>query len=87
MSSQVEDGGFLPVNYSLESLIDEHAVSPPESYPIPGSESNDASDAMLPYNYCSLSAEQKKEFLEITKNSLEVLSSLLSSEAEPKVIE
>ncbi|XP_021770177.1 TOM1-like protein 2 [Chenopodium quinoa] len=87
MSSQVEDGSFPPVQYSLESYTDEHEVSPPESYPIPGSESNGAADAMLPYNYGNLSSEQKKEFLEITKNSLEVLSSLLSSEADPKVIE
>lgn len=87
MSSQVEDEEYPPPQYSLESYIGEHAVSPPESYPIPGSESNGVSEVMLPYNYASLSAEQKKEFIEITKNSLEVLSSLLSSEAEPKIIE
>ncbi|KAL2934761.1 TOM1-like protein 2 [Bienertia sinuspersici] len=87
MSSQVEDGSLPPMHYSLESYVDEHAVSPPESYPVPGSESNGASDVMLPCNYGSLSVEQKKEFLEITRNSLEVLSSLLSSEVEPKVIE
>lgn len=87
MSAQVEDGEYPPVQYSLESYIGEHAVSPPESYPVPASEANVASDATLPYNYGSLSTEQKKEFLEITKNSVEVLSSLLSSEADPKAIE
>lgn len=87
MSAQVEDGSFPPMHYSLESYTDEHAVLPPESYPIPGSESNGASDVTLPYNYGSLSVEQKKEFLEITRNSLEVLSSMLSSEVEPKVVE
>ncbi|XP_057517635.1 TOM1-like protein 2 [Amaranthus tricolor] len=82
MSAQVEDEKYPPVQYSLESYIDENAVLPPESYPVPGSESNGLSNVMLPHTY---SSEQKKEFLEITKNSLEVLSSLLNSEVDPKV--
>lgn len=87
MPSQVEDGTFPSMQYSLESYMDQHPVSPPESYPIPGAESNGASGASLPYNYGGLSTEQKKEFLEITRNSLEVLSSLLSSAPEPNLTE
>ncbi|KAE8724872.1 Sec14p-like phosphatidylinositol transfer family protein, putative isoform 2 [Hibiscus syriacus] len=34
--------------------------------------------------YASLSAEEKKEVFEVTRNSLEVLSSMLSKETEPK---
>ncbi|KAK9704833.1 hypothetical protein RND81_07G014000 [Saponaria officinalis] len=85
MSSHVDEETFPAMHYSLESYIDQQPVSPPESYPIPGSEADGASD--VPYIYGSLSTEQKKEFLEITRNSLEVLSSLLSSTSELKVDE
>lgn len=79
MSSQVEDGTFPPMQHSWESYMDN--ISAPESYPIPDTESNGASGVSLHYNY-SLSPEQKKEFLEVTRNSLEVLSSLLNSATE-----
>ncbi|KAL9243006.1 hypothetical protein vseg_016948 [Gypsophila vaccaria] len=85
MSSHADEETFPAMHYSLESYIDQQPVSPPESYPIPGAEPDGASD--VPYIYDSLSAERKKEFLEITRNSLEVLSSLLSSTSELKVTE
>ncbi|GAB2282244.1 hypothetical protein Dimus_016794 [Dionaea muscipula] len=85
MSSQVEDGSLSPMHYPLESYIGQQSLSPPENYPIPETESNGSSGANLPYGYGSLSAEQKKEFLEITRNSVEVLSSLLNSAEKPDI--
>lgn len=85
MPSEVEDGTLPPMQYSLESYLDEQPLYTSESHPI--ADSNGASGASVPYDYGSLSAEQTKEFLEVTKNSLEVLSSLLSSTAEPSVTE
>lgn len=87
MPSQVEDGTLPPMHYSLESYLDQQPLSPSEGYPLPRTESNGTSGISLPYNYGSLSAEQTKEFLEITRNSLEVLSSLLSSTEETSVTE
>ncbi|XP_074316644.1 TOM1-like protein 2 [Silene latifolia] len=85
MSSHGDDGTFPATQYSLESYIDQQPVSPPASYPMPGTEPDGGPE--VPYHYGSLSVEQKKEFLEITRNSLEVLSSLLSSTSDPKVVE
>lgn len=87
MPSQVEDGTLPPMHYSLESYLDQQPLSPSEGYPLPSTESNGTSGISLPYNYGSLSAEQTREFLEITRNSLEVLSSLLSSTEETSVTE
>ncbi|KAK6940659.1 VHS domain, partial [Dillenia turbinata] len=74
----------LPAGYSLESYRQQ--MSPPEEYPIPDMDLHGADHTTYPFNYGSLSQEEKKEFLEITRNSAELLSSILNSEMEPKHI-
>lgn len=56
-------------------------MPPSEDYPVNDTELH-ASD--FAYNYGNLSVEQKKEVFEVTRNSLEVLSSMLVKETEPK---
>ncbi|GLU07762.1 hypothetical protein SLE2022_247100 [Rubroshorea leprosula] len=55
-----------------------------ESYPVPHTGVNGSDHGSFVFNFGSLSIEQKKEFFEITRNSLEVLSSMLNVEMEPK---
>ncbi|GAV83649.1 VHS domain-containing protein/GAT domain-containing protein [Cephalotus follicularis] len=78
----VEDGNSLPMQYSLES----YNHQPPENYPLPDGGLRAADDTTVPYGYGRLSDEEKKEFVVITRNSLDVLSSILNTEAEPKPI-
>ncbi|KAL4378453.1 hypothetical protein GQ457_02G003920 [Hibiscus cannabinus] len=76
----VDDDGNTPLYQTLESYMGE-PLPPPENYPVnnTGLQGND-----FAYNYGSLSVEQKKELFEVTRNSLEVLSSILSTGTEPK---
>lgn len=74
----VEEGHLPATQYNLESF-DQQPLSPPERYPLP-----DAVGSAFPFNYQSLSVEEKKEFLVITRNSIDLLSSILNSETEPK---
>ncbi|KAE8730622.1 hypothetical protein F3Y22_tig00002919pilonHSYRG00270 [Hibiscus syriacus] len=74
------DDGNAPLYQTLESYMGE-PFPPPENYPVnnTGLQGND-----FAYNYGSLSVEQKKELFEVTRNSLEVLSSIFSTGTEPK---
>jgi hypothetical protein len=45
---------------------------------------HDTDGTAFPLNYRNLSVEEKKEYLVITRNSLELLSSILDAEMEPK---
>ncbi|KAK8674436.1 hypothetical protein V6N13_112727 [Hibiscus sabdariffa] len=76
----VDDDGSTALYQTLESYMGE-PLPPPENYPVKntGLQGND-----FAYNYGSLSVEQKKELFEVTRNSLEVLSSILSTGTEPK---
>ncbi|XVF21576.1 hypothetical protein REPUB_Repub12eG0101500 [Reevesia pubescens] len=76
----VDDGNSSLLHQTLESYMGE-PLPPSENYPVnnTGFHGND-----FAYNYGSLSVEQKKELFEVTRNSLEVLSSMLSTETEPK---
>ncbi|MBA0769695.1 hypothetical protein Gotri_018399 [Gossypium trilobum] len=74
----VGNGKSGPLQYSLESCM---RLPPSEDYPVNDPELH-ASD--FAYNYGNLSVEQKKEVFEVTRNSLEVLSSMLVKETEPK---
>ncbi|KAF5482402.1 hypothetical protein F2P56_002977 [Juglans regia] len=80
----VEEGNSLPMQYSLESYVHQQPVSPPGSYPIPDTGMHDSGGSAFPFNYPGLSVEEKKEYLVVTRNSLELLSSILDAEAEPK---
>lgn len=72
-----------PIYSSLESELDRERLNPPERYPIPTMDLVEDTD--LVYHNSGLSTEGKKEFLEITRNSVEILSSMLN-EAELNLI-
>ena len=85
----VEDGSSSPIPYSLESYIHEQPLSPSGLHPIPdaGLHGHGAADGTaFSYNYGILSMEEKTEFLQITRNSLELLSSILETDTEPKPV-
>uniref|UniRef100_F6HZK7 TOM1-like protein 2 n=2 Tax=Vitis vinifera TaxID=29760 RepID=F6HZK7_VITVI len=82
----VQDGSSPPIPYSLESYVHQQPLSPPGSYPIPDAGLHRADSTAFSYNYGILSMKEKKEFLLITRNSLELLSSILDSQTEPKPI-
>lgn len=75
-----------PTQHSLESYVHQQPLSPSESYPIPDTGLPGADYTTFPYNYGSLSVEEKNESLVTTRNSLELLSSILNTETEPKPI-
>ncbi|CAA3011203.1 TOM1 2 [Olea europaea subsp. europaea] len=78
-----QDGNASPTQYGLESYLDQLPRSPPGNYPIPDTGLQNVSDATF-ISYGIHSVEEKKEFLEITRNSLDIFSSILNSEVESK---
>ena len=70
---------------SLESLMQRPVpVPPPGSYPVPNQEqARGDHDGGFYYNFGNLSIKDKKEETEITRNSLELLSSMLNTEGKP----
>ncbi|KAK3026155.1 hypothetical protein RJ639_040542 [Escallonia herrerae] len=80
------DGNFPPMQNTLETYMNQPPMSRPERYPIPDEGLHSAQDTAFPYAYGGQSVEEKKEFLLITRNSLDLLSSILNSETEPKPI-
>ncbi|XP_022769869.1 TOM1-like protein 2 [Durio zibethinus] len=76
----VDDGNSPPLHHTLESYKGE-PLPPSENYPVNNTGLHGSDFA---YSYGSLSVEQKKELFEVTRNSLEVLSSMLSTETELK---
>ncbi|XP_061341705.1 TOM1-like protein 2 [Gastrolobium bilobum] len=78
-------GNSPPVPYALESYMHQQPVDPPERYPIPEAGLYAVDDsATFSSNHQHVSIEEKKEHLVVARNSLELLSSILNSEAEPK---
>ncbi|OVA07554.1 VHS [Macleaya cordata] len=71
---------------SFETEVDQERLHPPKRYPMPVMDLDSLDDTDVPYQSGSLSVEGKKEFLVITRNSVELLSSMLN-EAELKPIE
>jgi hypothetical protein len=69
---------------SLESLMQRPVpVPPPGSYPVPNQEqARGDDDDGVDYNFGNLSIKDKKEQIEITRNSLELLSSMLNTEGK-----
>lgn len=57
-------------------------VPPPGSYPVPNREQARGVNDGLDYNFGNLSINDKKEQIEITRNSLELLSSMLNTEGK-----
>ncbi|XP_057965622.1 TOM1-like protein 2 [Malania oleifera] len=76
----VEDGNSPVMQHSLESFVHQQPMS--SHIPIPGRDSHGEDHLNFPYNYAIPSVEEKKEFLVITRNSLELLSSMLNSGTE-----
>jgi len=72
------------MEYSLESYVHQQPLSPPGTYPIPDTGMHDTDGTAFPLNYRNLSVEEKKEYLVITRNSLELLSSILDAETPQK---
>ncbi|KAF9683019.1 hypothetical protein SADUNF_Sadunf05G0168700 [Salix dunnii] len=82
----VEDGSSFPTQYSLESYVHQEPLSPHGSYPIPDTGLHGADRSTISYDFGGLSIEEKNETLVTTRNSLELLSSILNAETEPKPI-
>lgn len=72
-----------PVQYPMETYINEDFLSPPETYPMPEMGSNNAENTSF-ISFTGQSIEEKREFLVVTRNSLDVLSSILNSDGERK---
>lgn len=78
-------GSSPPIPYATESHIYQNLLDPPERYPIPEGGLHDAGDSATFFSgHQHISDEEKKEHLVVARNSLELLSSILNSEAEPK---
>lgn len=71
------------MHYTLESYV-EQPLSPPGSYPIPEMGLHNADRSATPFDLQIPSVEEEKNFLVITRNSLELLASILNTETEPK---
>ncbi|KAH7517384.1 hypothetical protein FEM48_Zijuj09G0057900 [Ziziphus jujuba var. spinosa] len=82
-NSLLEDRDSPPVHYNLESYV-EQPLSPPGSYPIPEVGLHNVDRSATSFDLQIQSDEEKKEFLVITRNSLELLTSILNTETEPK---
>ncbi|KAE9585533.1 hypothetical protein Lal_00018030 [Lupinus albus] len=70
--------------YTLESYLDQQRLNPPGIYPTPPSGSLHALNDSSFSSDQHISIEEKKEHLVIARNSLELLSSILNTEEEPK---
>lgn len=75
-SLAAQDGNLV---FPSMGNIDQQPLFPPPEYPIPDMDLQDMDDAIT-YNGGSLSVEEKKDFLVTTRNSIELLSSILSAE-------
>ncbi|KAK6164481.1 hypothetical protein DH2020_001345 [Rehmannia glutinosa] len=82
-SPQEED--FPPMLYNLETYLGQRHPSPPERYPIPNTAVENEVDATL-VSYDFQSTEEKREFLAVARDSLDVLSSILNSDTEPNTV-
>ncbi|CAA0823197.1 ENTH/VHS/GAT family protein [Striga hermonthica] len=74
------------MQYNLESYLDQQPLSPPERYPIPNTGFSQNAEDLTFIGYGFQSVEEKKEFLAMTRNTVDILSSILNSDTEPKPI-
>ncbi|KAK4407232.1 TOM1-like protein 2 [Sesamum angolense] len=81
LSTQEES--FPSMQYNLESYLGREPLSPPERYPIPNTGAENEVDATY-ISYGFQSIEEEKEFLVTARNTLDILSSILNSDTEPK---
>lgn len=86
-SLDMTTGNSPPIPYASESSAYQHPLDPPERYPVPeaGLHALALDDSAAFFSdHQPASAEEKKEHLVVARNSLELLSSILNSETEPK---
>lgn len=86
-SLDMTTGNSPPIPYASESSAYQHPLDPPERYPVPeaGLHALALDDSAAFFSdHQPASAEEKKEHLVVARNSLELLSSILNSEAVPK---
>ncbi|KAK8960753.1 hypothetical protein KSP40_PGU017231 [Platanthera guangdongensis] len=83
--TQQRDGSSAPLFYSPDEEFGERGSVPGE-YALPRSGQQDAVEDSGTFQGMLLSTEQKRELLVITKNSLEIISSLLNSETKEETI-
>lgn len=79
----LDAGNSPPLQHTLESYMEE-SLPPSENYPVNNTGLHNTGHGTFAYDYGSLSVERKKELFEVARNSLEVLSSMLNTETEPK---
>ncbi|KAI4301092.1 hypothetical protein L6164_034408 [Bauhinia variegata] len=84
--SDLEGENSPPVPYSLETYMHQEPIHAPETYPIPDTGVPGINDFSFSSNHPGMTVEEKKEHLVIARNSLELLSSILNSEVEPKPV-
>lgn len=77
--------GLLTTQYNLESYLGQQPLTPPERYPIPNTGAANEEDSTF-LSYGLQSTEEKKELLLVARNTLDLLSSILNFDAEPKPV-
>ncbi|KAL8530296.1 hypothetical protein ACS0TY_007360 [Phlomoides rotata] len=81
----VPEEGYPTTQYNLESYLGQQPLTPPERYPIPNTDAANEEDSTF-LSYGLQSTEEKKELLLVARNTLDILSSILNSDTEPKPI-
>lgn len=79
-----DDVNFTPMHSTMESGADQQELPLPEGYPNSNIDQHDMDQHTLAYHVVPLSVEARKEFLVITRNCVEILSSLLNTESQQK---
>ncbi|KAL7583312.1 TOM1-like protein 2 [Lactuca sativa] len=72
-----------PMYQTVESLVHQQPIPPPDRFPLPDIDLMGIEDDTSPYTYTDQSVEQKKESLLVSRNSLDLLSSILNSGIDP----
>lgn len=84
LPSRIPDGVNSASTFSsFERGIDDQEADLPDNYPFP---ILDNQSADFGYHGGALSVEERKEFLVVTRNSIEILSSLLNADTEQKPV-
>ncbi|XP_042517381.1 TOM1-like protein 2 [Macadamia integrifolia] len=87
LGSMQDEENSMPIYDSLSPDVHEQPLSPPERYPIPDLEPRNIDHTDIAYHVGRFSAEEKKEFILITRNSIDILSSILNSQEDQKSLE
>ena len=79
-----DDDNSASLFASSEPGFDDHSLVLPEHYPHAHMDQQNWEQDELAYRSEALSMEEKKEILVVTRNSIEILSSILNSETKEK---